>query len=121
MHMMQDERNAHIFYNHLSRVAPREEYSAVLAEISMQCRQRVDTYAILLNKLCSSEFSPQETAVNTLVAFDEGITLAIAEENKSLRALTEWLDTLEDAAVARTVQNIINRKMLSHHQLMHLG
>lgn len=114
--LIQDERNAHVFYTHLATLSPRSDFSAILNSIADGCSQRMDSCSKLLNGLYERTYAPAETAVNTPVSFDEGVALAVREENKTLRSLAD-MQAAADAKAAGTLQQIINRKLVDHNIL----
>lgn len=115
--LMQDERNAYTFYTHLSKQSPRTDFKTVLGNIAESCSRRVEVYGGLLEGLFERAYTPTETAVNTRVSFEDGVALAVREENKILRTLAEMQEAASDKRTAETIQHIINRKLVDHNML----
>jgi rubrerythrin len=115
--LIQDERNSVVFYTHLAEDAPGEDIAESLKKIAEGCGQRQKTYGEMYQKLTGKEFTPKESKINTGIPFRDGVALALSEENKSVRALTDWLDSRPDSATAFTVQNIINKKIVNANLL----
>jgi hypothetical protein len=115
--LIQDESNAYIFYSHLSGLAQRDDFTSIIGNMAENCQQYAHLYQGLLNRLYAQSFEPEEAAVNTQVNFDTGLALAVQEENKSLRALADLQELLNDTESVRTVQNIINKKIIGHNML----
>ncbi len=115
--LMQDERNAGVFYAYLAETAPRPDFGAALQSIAKGCGARLQAYGNILSRTGGGQFVPKETDINKTIPFERGVSLAISEENKAILALTEWLDNKPDADTARLVQNIINKKITNHNVL----
>jgi rubrerythrin len=109
--LMQDERNSVVFYGYLAGKAPREDIRDELKNIAEGCGTRLKTYGDICTRLTGKSFTPKENKINTSMTFQSGIALAVTEENKTIRALTDWLDSIPDSSTASAVQNIINKKM----------
>jgi hypothetical protein len=115
--LIQDERNSVVFYTYLAEAAPFDDAAESLKSIAEGCGQRQKIYGGMYQKLTGKEFTPKESKINTGIPFREGVALALSEENKSVRALTDWLDSGPDNATASTVQNIINKKIVNANLL----
>ena len=116
-HLAQDERNAQIYYRHLAESAPREDFKAVIHNMSELCRERTNMHSSLSARLYGRDFSPEDAEINTQISFEEGVAWAMAEETKAMRTLSELLVQLDDAEAVRTLQNMINRKMVDYNML----
>lgn len=119
--MAQDERNALLFYSHIAPSAPRKDMADALTDIANDCEQRMHIYSSLLARHFKRNFTPEKAEINTRLNFDEGIALALSEENKSLRSLAELLEDLNDSEVAKIIQGVINKKVVNHNMLSLLG
>ncbi|MDR1664636.1 MAG: ferritin-like domain-containing protein [Clostridiales bacterium] len=115
--LIQDESNGYVFYSHLAGLSNRADFRAALGGVAEDCQSRIQIYNELLERMFSHRFEPSEVAVNTRVNFKDGLTLAIQEENKSLRTLSDLLEKLQDNLAERAVQNIINKKIIGHNLL----
>jgi len=116
--LMQDERNAALFYRHLSTQAERSDYRAVLKDMAEQSAGRLATYTSLLKSKYNQAFEPQESQINDRIPFDEGVDLALMEENKSLHTLAALLDHMDETH-ARAIHKIMFKKV-ANHNLLHL-
>ncbi len=115
--LMQDERNAKIFYTHLAETATRPDIKNAMNGAAEDCAVRLKDYGEICKKLRRRAFTPKETEINTRIDFQDGVALALTEENKAIRALTEWLDSRPDADISRLLQNIINKKITNYNLL----
>jgi rubrerythrin len=115
--LIQDERNASVFYGYLSRIAPREDMRPALTGISENAAERMQAYTGLMSVLCGMPFIPEETEINMHLGFTDGIALAIMEENKSLQMLANILDQVHNIENAQTIQRIFNKKMTNRNLL----
>jgi hypothetical protein len=108
--LAQDERNAHIFYTNLSVLAP--ETTDALDGLAQEAARRVGIYTELLDKRFGLPFAPEDAPINTQISLADGIQLALSEENKSLGVLSDLLDETQDTHMAKTLQSVINRKVI---------
>ena len=105
--LIQDERNAHVFYSHLEG----------FADIAKSCLTHMKQLKEMLASQYGNEFAPAETEINTQLEFGDAVALALVEEEKSLRVLTELLDEVKNAECERVIQRVINRKIVNYNQL----
>jgi hypothetical protein len=115
--LIQDERNTHVFYKYLSGLNNRKDVVSVLSNLSESAGERVKVYGRLMTSLCGQSFSPEETEINTQLSFEEGIVLAVAEENKALRVLTTLMEQVRDPESMQALQQIFNKKMINRNLL----
>lgn len=119
--LIQDERNASVYYKYLSENAPSAGYQETLTGVAKDCEERCLGYQQILQSLYARSFEPKETPVTTTVGFDRGIEIAVSEERKILESMAELLDEIEEIeeiehlkgrASARAMQNLINKRMI---------
>ena len=111
--LIQDERNAAVYYGYLSEIAPTEEHKNTLHIIANGCEGRRGQYQQLLHNMHSRTFEPRESEINTAVSFEQGMRIAVSEERKILEAMADLIDKLESSgSSARAVQNMINKRMI---------
>ena len=110
--LIQDERNASIYYQGLSGIAPAEDMQASLQAIAKDCEAWRGQYQQILQKLHEKTFEPKNTTINVTVQFDRGVEMAASEERKILESMAELIDHLEDRDSAKVMQNLINKRMI---------
>jgi hypothetical protein len=110
--IIQDERNASVFYQHLADIAPQSDFQAILREMAMDCQSRIPQYQALLE----SPFTPKDTPINTQIGFGQGIEMAVGEERRFLSDMAALLDTLSSDD-AQNLQNLLNKRMISFNGL----
>jgi len=115
--LIQDERNAHIFYSSLAKIAPASNVESALADIANDSRLHTTRYSEVLLKQFGHGFEPVETEINTGLEFKDALALALEEENKSLRALTRLLENVANAESEIVIQRVINKKIVNYNQL----
>ena len=111
--LIQDERNASLFYGHLSEIASESDFQDNLKSISNDCHSRLDRYKQILHNLHDQTYEPEETQINTTIELSKGLELAVIEERKILASMAELIDQLEDRATAITMQNLLNKRMIA--------
>lgn len=116
--LIQDERNAHIFYNHMALESKNQEMSSMLSLIANDCKHHTQIMGELLTVHFITSFTPQEAAINTNLELDSALMLALSEENKALRVLAELHETVNNIEAEKIIQRIINKKMLNYNQLI---
>ena len=94
--LIQNERNAFEFYNYLSRIAPRKEYSAMLEEICKCCDSREQSLNLLYRGIRGDNYVIEKREVDKTLPFNDGLRLAIMEESKGLRGLSGLYAHIED-------------------------
>ena len=118
--LAQDERNAQIFYSHVSQNAPTDTTKKSLASLAKDCESRLSQYTSLLSDIFGRNFIPEEKDINIHLEFPEAVSLAISEENNALITLGDLLDQVADTEAERPVQRVINKKVIAHQILMGL-
>jgi hypothetical protein len=116
--LIQDERNASVFYRFLSGVAPAGEYQETLSHIAGECAARYGRYRQLLQDTDGHDFAPEETVINPSAGYAAGVRFAVAEEHKMLRAMADLLDSGFEGEHARVVQGLFNKKLVRQQWLM---
>ena len=111
--LAQDERNAHVFYNHFAK----NKSFAILAKDS---KARLDQYTSLITKHFNQSFAPKETEINTEMETSEAIALALSEENKGLSTLGNLLELTADTAAEKQLLRILIKKIISYTEVLSL-
>lgn len=116
---IQNERNAVLFYNYLSRRTTREDYRKALKDIGEESRKRHEACNMIYKNLKGQEYLPKETEINNSVSFNLGISWAITEESRSIRELSRVFEDMEDERSARSISCLIYKK-ISDLSILHL-
>ncbi|MCL2527451.1 MAG: hypothetical protein FWE42_03450 [Defluviitaleaceae bacterium] len=116
--LIQDERNAHVFYSSLAASVTIVSISSALTDIARDCQHHTQQLTQLLANHYGSSFVPEEAAINTGMELQRALTLALVEENKSLRVLTEL--SVNNTESEKVIQRIINKKIVNYNQLIRL-
>ena len=118
--LIQDERNAQVFYNHLAKEVSIQTTKSVLSEVAVDSASHCKQFTKMLERQFKSSFTPIEAEINTGLELQGAIALALTEENRSLRILAELLEDVRDAESEKTIQRVINKKMINYNQLLRL-
>ena len=118
--LLQDERNAQIFYGHIADSASQDHVRNALLELARDCGARMAQYAALLARFGQTQFVPKETEINTRLDFAAGIDLALSEENRAIGVLVDLLEGINDPASEKTLQHIINKKIVNYQLKLRL-
>ncbi|MCL2400489.1 MAG: hypothetical protein FWC91_12195 [Defluviitaleaceae bacterium] len=110
--LIQDERNASIYYQYLSGIAPTGEIQENLQNISKECNKWSDHHHQILQKIHGRSYDPKDAPINTTIGFSPGVEVAIIEERKILEAMAGLMDLLEDTVDSYSLQKLINRRMI---------
>ncbi|MCL2421652.1 MAG: hypothetical protein FWD03_07335 [Defluviitaleaceae bacterium] len=110
--IIQDERNASIFYQHLSGISPSGEFQESLQGIARDCESHTTQLRQLLQKTHGRPFEPKNTPINTTVGFAQGVQMAVNEERKVLDTMAKLIDQLADSSDKYAVQNLLNKRMI---------
>jgi len=116
--LVQDERNAQIFYSHFALSTENRVIATALDEIANDCHRHTQQLTGMLTNQFGVGFVPIEAEINTVVDLQGALTLALMEENKTLRALAELLDTINNSDAEKIIQRIINKKIVNYNQLI---
>ena len=107
---IQNERNGEIFYRNLADMAIYDEHRSFIEEISSDNKKRRSSLDELYTKHKGSGYSIAESEINTTVDFKNGIALAIKEESRALRQLSQLYEKIKDPDAARVINSILYRK-----------
>jgi len=118
--LIQYERNAHVFYSSLAKVAEGQTTEPVLTTIANDSNMYTSHFSHMLLRQFGSNFAPAETEINTGLGLKESLALALEEENKSMRILTELLENVANTESEKLIQRVINRKIVNYNQLERL-
>jgi len=118
--LVQDERNAHVFYSHLAKTAQGNASEPALTEIANDSSQHAAKFTQILARQFGSNFTPVEAEINTGLELTNALALALEEENKSLRILAELLEGVANTESEKIIQRIINKKVVNYNQLERL-
>ena len=110
--LIQDDRNASVYYQHLSEIAPAGDFQDTLHSIARECEGRQNQYQQIMQNLHDRTFEPNQNTVNTSVDFDQGVEMAVIEERKILESMAELIEQLNDKASADVLQNLLNKRMI---------
>jgi len=110
--LIQDERNASIFYQYLSGIAPTGDFQEALRGIAKDCENHTTQLRQILQNLHGRAFEPKNTPINTGVGFDQGVEMAVIEERKVLEAMANLIDQLADNNSSYAMQNLLNKRMI---------
>ena len=108
--LIQDERNAMLFYQYLSGISPTADFRDNLHGIARDCEVRHSHYQQILQNIHGRAFEAKNTPINTLVDFDKGVEVAILEERRILETMAELIDQLGHKS--GSLQNMVNRRMI---------
>jgi len=111
--IIQDERNAHVFYSHFADVAKTEQHGPALADIAKDCMSNTAQFSAVLSTNFGSNFTPTDAEINTALELKNAISLALLEESKSLRMLSDLLEIINQPEAERVIQRIVNKKMVN--------
>ncbi|MCL2240120.1 MAG: hypothetical protein FWC07_09250, partial [Defluviitaleaceae bacterium] len=115
--LLQDARNAHVFYAHVATVAPHTGASEFFIAFSQQCNTQIECYHGMLEKYFNHSFTPSETEINTNLPYENALALALVEENKGINKLADLLCGFAHPEAERALQRVINKKMAGYNQL----
>jgi len=118
--LIQDERNAQVFYSHIAKGVSVQTIGATLVEIAADSASHCQQFTKILERQFKSSFTPVEAEINTGLELHEALTLALTEENRSLRVLAELLENVRDAESEKIIQRVINKKIVNYNQLSRL-
>jgi len=116
--LAQNEHNAKTFYTEIAHNASNEASKKSLVQLAKDCETRLEKYTELIQSQFNTTFAPEDKEINTNLPFANAISLAIAEENKSLSTLTELLDQTEGTSLERQIERVINKKVVAHQLLL---
>jgi len=89
--LIQDEKNASVYYQYLSEIAPSDDLAIALKDIANNCEVRYQQYKQILQTRHGRAFEAVDKPVNTTIAFNPGIEMALLEEHKILEAMSELI------------------------------
>jgi len=118
--LIQDERNAHVFYSHLSKTATLKPMAEALSNIASDNTKHTQKFTHILTTQFNHNFEPAQAEINTGLEPKEALTLALEEENRSLRVLAELLEGITNAESQKTIQHVLNKKIVNYNQLERL-
>jgi len=118
--LIQDERNAHVFYSHLSKTAPHKPMADALSNIATDNTNHTHKLTQILTTQFNQTFEPTQAEINTGLELKDALTLALEEENRSQRILAELLETITNPESEKKIQHILNKKIVNYNQLERL-
>ena len=116
--LIQDERNAALYYQYLSGIATSPEHQSTLREMADECEARRSRYHGLMESLHGRAYEPKNTPVNTGIGFNKGMEMAVEEENKMLGVMAQLLDSLAADPAAFALQNLIAKRLIRLNWLL---
>jgi len=116
--LIQDERNAYIFYSHLARESQSQGTAEALVQIAKDSQRHTEVLSESLIVHFKDNFTPEEAEINTGLELNTALELALTEEGKTLRVLTELLGTINVPEIEKRIQRIINNKIINYSQLV---
>jgi len=118
--LIQDERNAQVFYSHLAKSTEIKIVEAALTDIANDSSTHTRQLTKILANQYKTGFVPVEAEINTNLTIHDALALALSEENRSLRVLLNLLEGTEDPVSEKTLQLVINKKIVNYNQLVRL-
>jgi rubrerythrin len=118
--LLQNRRNALIFYNHRATTDIGNEAKDIFSNLSRECKAQMEQYDSILARYFNHSFTPHESAIDTSADYKKAVALALAEENKMIHTLSNLLYILQDTEAERSFQRIINKKIAGYNQLLTL-
>ncbi len=115
----QDERNASIFYRYLAGLSEFDDDRTILDEISNESTANSHAFGLLYHEFAGKEHSIAETQINTIVPYARGVRLAIEEESRALRRLSDIAETICNEKNYSKIHSLLYRKV-SRLSLLHL-
>jgi len=115
--LIQDERNAHVFYFHLATTVTVQHMVSGFNDIASDCLSHIRQLSHVLSSQFGSNFTPVETEINTGLELQNALALALVEENRLLRILAELLDTVSSTESEKIIQRVINKKIVNYNHL----
>ena len=117
--LIQYERNSNIFYSYLSNIAPNNEYTEILNQISTSNIERKNIYTDIYLKTNKDVFKPKDIEISNNVSFKDGVIEAIKEESLCLKKINILSNKINDTQVYKLLNNIIIEKICELN-LLHL-
>jgi len=118
--LIQDERNAQVFYSHLAKSVDIKIIETALTDIANDSSMHTRQLTKILANQYKTGFVPMEAEINTSLATHDALALALSEENRNLRILVNLLEGTENPESEKTLQLVINKKIVNYNQLVRL-
>ena len=121
--LIQNEKNASMYYQNLANSSPYKHVAAKLTRAGDHAQQHFDTCNEIYKSYRNEPYEAKEERVIKDIEFYEGVRMAIAEENDSLNELTDLYDSIHDEKNLRLLNVILYKKLglLSHlHAMSHM-
>jgi len=119
--LIQDERNAQVFYSHLAKTMTGSQIAAAtLADIADDNIKHTQKFSQILTSHFGGNFTPAEAEINTKLEFKDALALALEEENNTLRTLIELSEGVANTEPEKIIQRIINKKIANYNRLERL-
>jgi len=115
--LIQDERNANIFYSHLAISTNSETIAFALNNIAKDSNRHIQKLTEAIIAQFGRGFTPMEAEINTGLEMQSALALALGEANKTLRNLAELLDRVNNSELEKILQRMINKKIVNYNQL----
>ena len=105
---VQNERNAALFYDHLSAISPgsKKKFFSEIAEFS---RRNSQLFSKLYKAHSGREYEIRQTQVDTSVRLREGLRWAIKEESLSLGELASLIEKSGDSHIRELVSALCRK------------
>jgi len=117
---IQNERNASIFYNYLSTIAPNTQSEKFLKDISARALERAEVLNGIFFEQTKTKSPVKESEINTSIRFSEGVSWAIQVENESLLEMINFLEESPDLGDRYKSFNGIIQKKIIDINFLHL-
>lgn len=109
--LIQDDRNAALYYRQLSEIAPGSELEENLLATASDCENRCKQFQALLLSLHKRSHEPNESAIGAASDFHQGIRAAVVEERKILNTMAELIELLEEPG-KHLIQSLLNKRLI---------
>ena len=106
--LIQDERNASIFYEHLSKSASSNEIISTLQEISKASNSRHSFYQRMLEEVYDGSYEVRDIIIKANIPFRQGIQIALREEAKIMLSMTKLIDQSDNKELLDPLSEHLN-------------
>jgi len=118
--LIQDERNANIFYSHHAATVEITWIREAIEQIANDSKRHALLLSEILKNHMGNSFTPQEAEINTGLELKTALDLALSEEGKTLRTMIELMDSISIREAEKNIQGMINAKIMNFSHLVRL-
>ena len=108
---MQNERNGAVYYERLAAIAEGSSQAEALRGISESCSERMRSYNALYRKQNAVDFQTSETQVMSVRTLQQGITLALKEEEFTVNELIKLYESMSDVEARHVLSAQLYKKI----------